>query len=113
MLESPTGPGKEASHVDRKEEMTAHTVETPVYLLNETSIGPRAQFLWIYLKAHEGRDRFTQEHLAKAIGVGKDRSDLRTAVGQLENHRWLRVDRSVKPHRYELLKNDTEENTLW
>lgn len=93
--------------------MTADTVETPISLLNETYIGPRAQFLWIYLKAHEGRDRFTQEHLCGAIGLGTNGQDFREAVRQLEKHGWLHVDRSVKPHRYEVLKNNTEESTLW
>lgn len=93
--------------------MTAHTVETPVALLNETYIGPRAQFLWIYLKAHAARDRFTQEHLCGAIGLGTNGQDFREAVSQLERNGWLRVNRSVKPHRYEVLMNDTEESTLW
>lgn len=93
--------------------MEEQTVETPVYLLREDEIGPRAQFLWIYLKAHEGRDRFTQEHLCRAIGVGTDGRDLRRAISQLENHGWLRVDRRFHPHRYEVIKKDTEETTLW
>jgi hypothetical protein len=93
--------------------MEDETVEAPIALLAENYVGPRAQFLWIYLKAHEGRDRFTQEHLCGAIGLGVNGEELRAAVGQLERHGWLRVNRSVRPHRYDLLKKETEETTLW
>jgi hypothetical protein len=94
--------------------MEEQTVETPIYLLRDDLIGPRAQFLWIYLKAYEGDPRrLTQEHLCAAIGVGKDGRDLREAVSQLERQGWLRVDRKYHPHRYEVGKRETEETTLW
>lgn len=93
--------------------MEEKTVDTPVYLLRNNLIGPRAQFLWIYLKAYDGdARRLTQSHLCAAIGAGTDGRDLREAVRQLERQGWLRVNRRVHPHRYELLKNETEE-TLW
>ncbi|MFH8716235.1 hypothetical protein [Streptomyces zaomyceticus] len=93
--------------------MTDQTIETPIELLRENEMSPRAQFLWIYLSAHPEQSRHTQEHLCGAIGIGNNGQQFNKYVAQLEANGWLRVNRSVKPHRYELLRKNTEENTLW
>ncbi|WP_215456313.1 hypothetical protein [Streptomyces sp. ATCC 21386] len=70
----------------------------------------RANLLYMYLSLFEGQDkRFSQPELSEVLTLGKNQQPLKEAVGVLEQRGWVKVDRSKKPHRYELLKNDTEE----
>ncbi|MFD3928430.1 hypothetical protein [Streptomyces sp. NPDC058614] len=62
----------------------------------------RADLLHMYLKQHDG-ERFTQAELCKALALGMDGRHLTEAVKELETREVLRVDRSKKPHTYELI----------
>ncbi|MEU4042578.1 hypothetical protein ACK389_05530 [Streptomyces antibioticus] len=73
-------------------------------------IEARANLLYMYLNLFEGQDkRFSQPELSEVLALGKNQKPLKEAVEVLEQRGWVKVDRSKKPHRYELLMNDTEE----
>lgn len=70
----------------------------------------RANLLWTYLNLHQDeKTRLTQKDLSEVLALGVDRVQLREAVRNLESRGLLRVDRSHRPHRYELLETETAE----
>lgn len=76
-------------------------------------INARANLLWLYLCLFEGQDKkFTQSELSEVLALGVNRLPLREAVAELEDRGLITVDRTHKPHRYELLKTETEEIEL-
>lgn len=62
-------------------------------------INDRADALYEYLSRYAG-ERFTQDELCEALGLGTDGAHLREAVCDLERRGKLAVDRSHRPHRY-------------
>lgn len=74
-------------------------------LTHEKRVTARANLLWTYLNLHSDRARFTtQKELCEVLALGTDGRALRESVKNLEDRGLLRVDRSTKPHRYELIE---------
>lgn len=70
----------------------------------------RANLLWTYLNlCKDEKTRFTQKELCEFLALGTDGRALRAATKNLEDRGLLKVNRSVRPHQYELIQEKETE----